>query len=173
MKTPRYFTEADLQAIKKANSFKELYIIAEAILKKMPERTVGVCDPLSTSHVQDNLVIFNKTIEALLDKGIAVFNEIPFEEKITELKEQWFVENKESDKKHCAPLIEDFFKPLLESKKITKLILLPNWQDKYLSYWEDSYAVRHNIPTVALPLDWTDHYNVEKVPSLGTLQTSN
>lgn len=70
--TAKYWTEEDLEAVKNAKDFKELYLIADKILKIMPQPIVQVCGPIGTGglgNVEDNLKAFDETIRSLQDRG--------------------------------------------------------------------------------------------------------
>jgi hypothetical protein len=64
--TAQYWTEEDIMAVKEAKDFKDLYKIAEKILKIMPQPVAQVCGPIGTGglgNVNDNLKAFDETIK--------------------------------------------------------------------------------------------------------------
>ncbi len=166
METLKYFTEADLLAIENANSFKELSLPAEVVIKRMGNNVVGLCDHFSTTDKKDNTLIFNTTTEKLIEAGVLLFNEIPFEKKILDLRNKWSL-NKVGTS--CGPLREDFFRPLLKSGKIKTLLFLPNWELTYDSYWQNYEAMQNKISIVYLPYDWAEHYDISKIPNFSAV----
>ena len=165
MSTFKYFDQSVLDVIKRATSFGELLDIALQVIEKMNGRIVGICSPISTKrNERDNFSVFNETNIAFEKAGVLVFNEIPFQEKIVELKNKWFAEHPE--KMYCDPLITDFYKPILKTGKIVKLFTLPEYEHPYVPYWEDLEAHLLHIPTVLFPLGWEQHYDVTKIQGL-------
>ena len=163
--TFKYFDQQILDAINQASSFKELFAIALKVIEQMNGQIVGICSPVSTKkNESDDFTVFNKTTNAFESAGVVVFNEIPFQEKIVELKNKWFTENPE--KMYCDSLIADFYKPILTTGKIIRLYELSAYEHPYLQYWEDLEAHLLHIPTTVFPLGWEQHYDVTKVPGL-------
>jgi hypothetical protein len=155
-----YITEADLLDIAAATTFVELCQIAKRILERMPDPVIGIADVFSDTLTTASLDVFNHTTNVLIEAGYSVFNEQPFQDKLEELKAKWFQKNHEN---HCIPLAQEFFLPLLQTGKIKVLLLLPNWQDNYLSYLEDDVATKKGIKIIQLQSDWGTKTDKEKI----------
>jgi hypothetical protein len=160
----KYFTQTDLEAIANANSFSELLAVALIILERMPAKVIGLCDPLSTSRKNDNQEKFRKTIEALCKYDLPIFNEIPFEKKIVELKDKWFAENK--NQTHCLPQMEEFYKPILKTGRVKTMLCFPDWDTKFTSYWLNEEAIRAKVELIYFPRDF-NQADTKRIPGLG------
>lgn len=156
------FTSEDLAAIAAATTFTELAEIAKNALGKVSDDVpvIGIADPISNQptgnweQTKPKLQTFEQTTELLISAGYTVFDERPFLEKVCEIKEAWFIKHKNEHPGFCKGLVEEFFKPVLETGKIRQLLLLPEWISSYTSYWEEGYAAQHGIKIIELPFDW-------------------
>lgn len=162
METTEYFRQEDINAIAKAATFTELFKVAERVLSQMPQEVLGICDPISQHKgvlIKEGIeTLFARTTRVLIEDGYVVFDERPFFKKFFELKEQWFSEN--PNKTTCPLIVDEFFMPLLATRKIKALLLLPNWQDMYVPYWEGTHAKDYGIETHVLPFDWSTTMNL-------------
>ena len=143
--TAQYWKEEDFEGVKQAKDFKELYVIAEKILKIMPRPIVQVCGPIGTGglgNVEDNLKAFDKTIRYLQAKGLNVFDQMPFEWPMQDLKK------KVTD--GANTILQDFYLPLFESGKIKTLYFIKGWETSYGANWEHDQAKRIGIDIVYL-----------------------
>jgi len=140
--TAQYWTEEDLEAIKKAKDFKELYLIADKILKIMPHPIVQVCGPIGTGglgNVEDNLKAFDETIKYLQSKGLNVFDQMPFEWPMQVLKFNL------SPDVYPESILTDFYMPIFESGLVSEFYFMPNWQTSKGATWEHEEAKRLGI----------------------------
>jgi hypothetical protein len=137
----KYWEEKHFDALEKATTYKELFLVAESVLKTMPAPIAQVCGPISTGgagSVEKNLERFRVTIAALESQGIEVFNQMPFEipmQKIKEVREGMY-------KKYDNLLLEDFYLPIFESGLVECLHFLPDWESSVGTRWEHEQAVR-------------------------------
>lgn len=140
--TNKYWTEEDLQAVKDAKDFKELYIIADKILKRMPKPVVQVCGPIGTGglgNVEDNLKAFDDTIRSLQEKGLNVFDQMPFEWPMQVIKFNL--------PKGVYPesIMTDFYIPIFQSGQVSEFYFMKNWQTSTGAKWEHKEAERLGI----------------------------
>lgn len=140
--TAQYWTEGDLEAVKTAKDFKELYLIAQKILKIMPQPIVQVCGPIGTGglgNVEDNLRAFDETIRSLQDKGFNVFDQMPFEWPMQVIKFNL--------PKGVYPdsIMTDFYIPIFESGYVSEFYFMPNWETSKGAKWEHNEAERLGI----------------------------
>ncbi len=166
--------ESQNRAIAAATSFTELQKIALKDLGCLPDNAIGICDPISTNPPvpgeasKDMFTIFEKTTEVLIGAGYNVFDERPYLHKLNELKHEWFEQHRSGG--HCLAIIDEFYKPLLETKKIGALILLPEVLGSYVSYWEEDFASRNHIKLFTLPNSWNAKYDLALVSGLAVLK---
>lgn len=164
MTPSKHVRPEDIEAINTASNFTELFTVAERILGRMPQGVAGICDPISTSPTsagpakKDPETLFAKTTRVLIENNYVVFDDRPFFKKIAQLKDPWFQEN--PDKRTCSAIVEQFFKPLLATKKIITLLLLPDWELFYVPYWEEGHAKDYGIRIVRLPSTWAKSCDV-------------
>jgi hypothetical protein len=140
--TAKYWTEEDLRAVKDAKDFKELYVIAEKVLKRMPSPIVQVCGPIGTGglgNVEDNLKAFDDTIRSLQEKGLNVFDQMPFEWPMQVIKFNL--------PKGVYPesIMTDFYIPIFESGQVAEFYFMPTWETSTGAKWEHEEAKRLGI----------------------------
>ena len=86
---PPYYLYDDYRDIEVAQTFEELLPIALDVIRRMPQPVAMVCGPISSGgfgSVQANLEHFNNRITELILAGVTVFSQMPFEDKIQEIK---------------------------------------------------------------------------------------
>lgn len=145
--TKIYWTSEDFNSLDTATNVRELFSIAQHIIERMPKPFGQVCGPIATGglgDIESNLHAFNKTIQTLQDQGIVVFDQMPFEIPIQNMK------------KHLKPgeyfgdVLEYFYKPLFEMGVIGTMYFMPNWQTSKGAMWEHEEAKRLEIKIVYL-----------------------
>lgn len=140
--TSKYWTEEDLQAVKDAQNFKELYSIAEKILKRMPAPIVQVCGPIGTGglgSVEANLAAFDQQIRNLQEKGLHVFDQMPFEWPMQAIK------FKLSPDTYPESILSDFYEPIFNSGYVKEFYFMPTWQSSKGATWEHEKATQLGI----------------------------
>ncbi len=140
--TAQYWKEEDFEGVKQAKDFKELYVIAEKILKIMPHPIVQVCGPIGTGglgNVEDNLKAFDKTIRYLQAKGLNVFDQMPFEWPMQVMKFNLL------EGVYPESILTDFYMPIFESGLVSEFYFMPNWQTSRGAKWEHEEAKRLGI----------------------------
>lgn len=160
----KYFTEQNFIDIAEAHTFPQLFVVAQDILARMPEGQIyQICGPISTGtrSVEENLSIFDNTIQAFVDAGLPVFNQLPFGAEMGKIKRKWEEKNKTKD--YCKPILTEFYLPLFQTGRITNLVFIPGWSASVGSRWEMEQSKKLHIPTHRLPPNWCKHYDVEKL----------
>lgn len=146
-KTKQYWQESDFQDLEKVESVADLYTIAARIISRMERPLAQVCGPVGTGglgSVEKNLEVFNDTIIKLQEKGLNVFDQMPFEDQMQNLKK------KISTEKIVKDILNDFYLPIFESGAISTLCFLPNWQTSFGANWEHEQGKRLGIKIVYL-----------------------
>ena len=143
--TGAYWTDEDMIALKKAMNFKDLYEIANRIFDRMPDDIGQVCGPIATGglgSVEANLAKFDSTVRSLQEEGKIIFDQMPFEWPMQELKK------KVTD--GAKTILQDFYLPIFESGKVTTLYFIKGWESSYGANWEHEQAIRLGINIVYL-----------------------
>jgi len=141
----------DLEAIKRAQDYKELLEIALLILNRIKITCSGqpiamVCGPISnggTGSRKINLQIFGRAIERLALNGLLIFSQMPFEDDMERIY-------KSKPELQGLRLLEEFYLPIFESGDIKLLCFLPGWQRSIGANWEHEQAKRLKIPIIYL-----------------------
>jgi len=123
--TKKYWEEKDWQDLEKVQSFKELYVIAERVMKRMPQPMIQVCGPIATGglgSIETNLHAFNETIKKLQADGFTIFDQMPYEDTMQRLKANY------SETNHHKGIFEDFYWPVFHSGLVSAFYFMPNWQ---------------------------------------------
>jgi len=158
MKKNFYLTKKEVEKIKNAGSFHELVVVARTVLNRMDDPVAQVCGPISTGNkntVKKNLDILNEAIEILTQKGVIVFNQLPFERAFDRIM------NKYEVKDYDTPILYEFYGPIFELKKIKKAYFIPGWRNSIGAKWEYRHARKVGIKTILLDKDWK---NFEEIP---------
>lgn len=136
--TLKYWKEKDFADLGKAESIRDLYVIADRIIDRMPKPIIQVCGPLSTGgkSIEENLHFFNESIKKLQSDNLCVFDQMPFEPLMHRMILQF------SKDKYMEDILIDFYLPIFESKKIGKLCFLSGWQLSHGASWEHEQAER-------------------------------
>ncbi len=145
--TMKYWSDGDHEAIKKAKDFKDLYLVAERILSRMPKPIVQVCGPIGTGGLgnpKDNLEAFDSEIKKLQAKGLNVFDQMPFEWPMQAMKFKL--------EKGIYPeaILTDFYLPIFNSGYISEFYFMYNWQTSKGATWEHSKAIELGIKIIYL-----------------------
>ena len=91
-----YYTEERILAIKKSQDYKDILLVAWDILEDMnddfaPRLIAMLSGPISSSGKSsqiENLAIFSRAIQRISTGGLAVFDQMPFEDDIGRLVTQ-------------------------------------------------------------------------------------
>jgi hypothetical protein len=142
--TKQYWQEKDWTDLEKTESISDLFYIAERVLKIIPKPIAQVCGPISTGglgSLEANLNIFNQTIKDLQNKGLNIFDQMPFEEKMKEIKEKIIKSNQE----YSQEIIRDFYEPLFSLGMIKTFYFIPGWESSTGANMEHDLALKYKI----------------------------
>lgn len=141
----RYWSEKNFQDVEKAKNFSELLAVANQILDTIPVPAGLVSGPVSTGglgSIAKNIAVLNQKIDELEVSGKHIFNQLPFENK--------FKEFSKNSKGYYTPILDDFYLPLFQSGKITKIFFIPGWQTSTGASWEYEQAGKLGIERILL-----------------------
>ena len=146
-KTKELWTEEDFKNLGEVKSFSEMYAIAETILSRMPASVDQVCGPITTGglgSIELNLNHLNDSVKKLQDEGVDVFDQLPFEKTIHRIFGDTTLAQGHQD------ILNDFYKPIFESGRITTLYFVSGWQSSKGAQWEHAQAINLSIRIVYL-----------------------
>jgi hypothetical protein len=146
--TKQYWTKEDWKDLEKISSFLDMQVIAKRVLDRIPRPVAGVCGPIAETgglhSVEANLNVFNNTIIQLQKTGLKIFDQMPFENKIQELKAKM---NRED---FLRELNDDFYMPIFESKIVSTFYFIPGWETSNGAKFEHEKAKELGIKIVYL-----------------------
>ncbi len=134
-----FYTDIDIGSMDKSSTFEELSRIAIEIIKRMPQPLGMVSGPIShggAGSVELNLRIFKETIQPLLDNGIFIFDQVPFEKHMRRI-----CQNPEYYKGD-SQLLNAFYLPVFESGLIRTMYFIPGWESSSGAKWEREQVIR-------------------------------
>ncbi len=146
-KTKEYWKDQDWKDLEKVENVADLYTIAERIITRMEKPLIQVCGPIGTGglgSIEKNLDAFNNTILYLQSKGLSVFDQMPFEAQMQNLKKKFSAE------KVVNNILNDFYLPIFKSGSISTFYFMPNWQTSFGAKWEHEEAQRLGIEIIYL-----------------------
>lgn len=167
MKILKYFCDEDHIQIAESKSLSDILKVANVVLDRMPESSIfQVCGPISTGKrtVEENILVFVKTIEVLFENQLEVFNQMPFEKKMGELQKEWYLKNPGAS--YYMPLLEEFYKPIFETGKIKKMVFIPGWEHSFGASWEHDQANQLGIDIIYLPDNWVVDFDARPILEL-------
>lgn len=148
----KYWSFEDRLSLSKAKTFVDLAILAISIIQRMPKGVQMVSGPITTGGFKDidqNRRVFEKVIEILSERGVNIFSQMPFEEKIVELAKIWQAENPEEE--YCMPILNDFYEAVFSSGLVSDLNFIFDWESSFGAKWENSNCKRWGINANYLP----------------------
>lgn len=160
----RHYTPEHFLLIDRAEGFNDLLQVAQDSLTKMNSKEIiQICGPISTGALTlpERKAIFAKTIQVFVDNKYPVFNQLVFGDKMHLLKEQWIKKHSHPEDAYYMPILEEFYLPLFKTGIIKTFYFIPGWQHSVGTKWEYEQAQQLGIPSIFLPPDWTEHFNVE------------
>lgn len=146
----RYWKFHNFLDLKKARTYFDLKEIALDVLKNMPQPVGQVCGPISTGgcgSIGENLKYFNQTIEKLNEHGYIVFNQMPFETPMQEMKVSTGLPKEQANRK----LLEEFYYPVFDSGLIKRVYFMHNWKTSHGSRVERERTIERKISIETLP----------------------
>src|SRR3989338_3516973 len=151
----RHWKPEHFFALEDARTYYDLGKIALDVLQKMPRPIGQVCGPISSGghgSIEKNMEYFNRTIEKLNERGIVVFNQMPFEIPMQEMKISSQLPKEEANLK----LLQDFYFPIFESGLIDRLYFMNDWKTSHGARIERQRAIDRRISIQTLPQDFLD-----------------
>lgn len=141
-----------------ATSFAELSMIAIRELTLFTGGAEIVCGPISTGGrgLDNNILVFGRSITRLLEQGKEVFSQVPYEEKIFELRRKWQEVSPENNGKYCLPILEEFYRPLFATHRIRVAWFIPGWESSQGAQWERNELTRLGASVCDLDERWVD-----------------
>lgn len=127
------------EAIKEALG--DLAQLALQDLRAAPGPVIQFCGPISTggfSTTDENLEYLSSVIEAAKKTGMHVFDQIEYERRLDEILGE--------KNGYDYPILDFFYKPILESRLIQGMVFLPLWEGSTGSCWEHDLARTLKIP---------------------------
>lgn len=151
-KSPEFWTAEDELEAETANTYAALLAVALRVIKRTDLSDpllplMIVCGPISTGGLgsqEQNLALFDITINRLRASGCKVFNQIPFERHIFRIKERLGDSGER--------LLLEFYLPLFESGLIKMMFFMKNWDTSNGASWEHREAKRLGIKIVYAPM---------------------
>lgn len=143
----QYWKPTDYEQIEQATNYDDLLTVALDVIKRTPKSIYQVCGPISTGgrgSVELNLEEFDEAVE-YFSKQANVFDQMPFEDPIQELKE--------TDKRD---LLEIFYRPIIGSGHIDTLLFLPDWRSSQGANKEWEMGEEYGLKRVELPEIWRE-----------------
>jgi hypothetical protein len=146
-KTKQYWWENDWKDLENAKSVADLHAIAERIISRMNKPLIQVCGPIGTGglgSVEKNLNVFNDTIIKLQEKGFDIFDQMPFEDQMQNMKKKF------SSDQVVENILNHFYLPIFKSGAISTFYFMPGWQTSIGANWEHEEAQKLGIKIVYL-----------------------
>jgi len=135
----RYWNRERLQSVFSADSYKEMANLALNFLRDMPKPIGQVCGPITTGglgSIELNLDVFNRTIRKLMEWGEVIFNQMPFEYPMQNLRMRSKLPGEETD----ALLLNEFYLPIFNSGLVKRLYFIRGWESSFGARWEHQKA---------------------------------
>lgn len=158
MKKCPYWTRARRSSVHAADSFADVSVVAQSVLRSFPKRKHGsiiqVCGPISTggfSSVKLNFLVFADAVRLLRERGEHVFDQTPLEEAVVRMWEKW--KSDPGNTGYCWPILTDIYLPLFESGLIGTLYFLPGWEYSTGTCWERSRGLALKLVIKPYPED--------------------
>ena len=149
----QYYTKEVLQAIKECKDYEDMRAIAMGMLHKIPKPIAQVCGPISTGgkgSIQANIAALEYAMAKLINQGINIFDQAPFEEPMQRIK----AESGKSVRESNQELLDKFYLLLFQSGLITTFYFLPGWESSFGASWERRQAKELGIEIIDLPEDF-------------------
>lgn len=159
----QFWTMREYNMLRAAQSFADLVEVALVVLPRMHyerKTIIEIIGPISTGGLgnkPDNLRRFGHAIDLAKEKGLLVFDIVPFEAKIHDFSEEYLRENPNED--YCWAILEEFYGPVFESRWIEAALSLPDFKSSRGASWEDRKLQSLAIPVDPYPPDWIEEVN--------------
>ncbi|PCI20304.1 hypothetical protein COB64_02145 [Candidatus Wolfebacteria bacterium] len=132
--THRYWNSNHYAQLYQAQTLSEMKDIALNILSGMSGPIYQICGPITSGgsgSIEKNLEVFNKAIQKLSENRF-VFDQMPFGPFMRKMSDEGAVNE--------GNILEDFYRPLFESRFYSGLCFLPTWKSSIGAKWEHERA---------------------------------
>lgn len=149
-----YWTEVEKSALLGVSSFDEAADVALIILgrmSKLGKPIVQLCGPMSTGGfgtLELNMDHFRRAVDAAVDNGLTVFDQIPFQDVIVRLSDL------RNSTEYNTDILDIFYRRIFESGHISKALFLPGWRTSKGATWEREFVSRLGLPVDEYPSEW-------------------
>jgi len=120
---------------------------------------IEVCGPISTSgkgSIEENLKEFEILIGILKELSFQVFDQTPYEKDLHRIKDTRA--RMGLFEKYDYALLEEFYRPIMESGIITTLLFLPGYETSTGSKWEEVCGLENDLRALYLDPRWQKQY---------------
>lgn len=143
----QHWNNKEKKALSKAMSFKDVAKIYLNVMNHMPKNIHAVSGPMTTGGVgvrEDNIKIFKSITEILSeDMKLNIISWIPFEFNIRKLLDKWIETNGKNA--YCTPILEEFYRTVYASGKVTKVHFIHGWESSTGARWEHDLCEKLGI----------------------------
>ncbi len=151
---PHPWNERDLKALSVSKDFHDIGMIVLDVLLRLPRCVVMVSGPMTSGgngSVSENLERYKRAMKYLISKGYPVFNQLPGESALSRHWHQWYLVGNTG---YCWDLLDGVYAPIFRSKRVVKIVFMPNWESSIDANWEHNMALQLEIDREYLPTDW-------------------
>lgn len=145
--TAQYWTSFEQNALEEARTIRDVYAVARTVLARMPDNLAQVCGPITSGGVgsiEGNLLFLNEKVAQLQAEGVAIFDQMPYEETIHRVR------NDPALMQTYEHVLSDFYEQLFLSGKITALYFVSGWESSRGACWEHEKAKEYGFDIVYL-----------------------
>lgn len=148
---PEYWTKTDLMEARGALTYKELARVGLKVLSRVyaeakaeGKKVALVCGTitnggkLSETVARKNLKRFAEEIARLRQRGLLVFNQLPFEEHLFRIRRMHPGDGPDA-------LLQDFYLFIFSSRLINIASFLLGWNKSYGATWENETLTRFGV----------------------------
>lgn len=138
-------------------SFEELAALGLRELMKFPGDVEIVCGPITSGglgSIEKNLAVFNDVVRRMLRHGQPLFNQMPYEDQLFALRDAWKPEPAIPYPPGYEPVLERFYRPLFETRRIRRAWFIPNWETSRGATWERELLGSLGAITHTLKDEW-------------------
>jgi len=136
-----FWTEKDHRALLMARDFRSAGVIALEVLARVARvsdgEVVQVCGPITSGGLgcrEKNFAVFKSAVVHLRSARRLVFDQTPLEIILVPLWQEW--SRSAPPGAYCWELLEEVYRPILESRMVTTLVFIPGWDQSLGSRWE-------------------------------------
>jgi hypothetical protein len=150
-----HWTEEDLARLEEVTSFEEAAELAVSMLARISgtgKEIVQICGPMSTGGLGDleqNMERFQLAIERAHERGLLVFNQIPFQKVIIRICS--FEEGRPS---YDWDILEIFYRRIFESGYVHRTLFIEGWDSSTGATWERNLVTKLSLVVEEYPMEW-------------------